>query len=99
MESSRSERAAFVSGLSGGIAQVLVGHPFDTVKAALFACVVLTLFQVRLQTQSSGQSSNALNCALETLKGEGAAGFYRGVSSPILGIGLWYRSFLTLICL
>lgn len=68
----------FSAGWVGGLAQVLSGQPFDTIK-------------VRLQTQPSGLDSlakpgvprytGALDCALQTLRSEGLAGFYR-VSHP-----------------
>ena len=61
-----------LSGTLGGMAQVLVGHPFDTIK-------------VRLQTKEV----KAIDCLKNTLKLEGLSGFYRGIASPLVGIGLW----------
>lgn len=63
---------SLLSGTVAGMAQVLVGHPFDTVK-------------VRLQTKEV----KALDCLRNTLKLEGPTGFYRGIASPLVGIGLW----------
>lgn len=69
------------AGSIGGIFQVLAGQPFDTVK-------------VRLQTQptlSKGevpQFTGALDCAVQTFKKEGFAGFYKGTATPLAGIGL-----------
>ncbi|KAF0473768.1 mitochondrial carrier [Gigaspora margarita] len=66
-------------GTVGGIAQVLVGQPFDTVK-------------VRLQTQPTpkpGQPplySNMLDCVRKTSK-EGFGAFYKGTLTPLVGIG------------
>ena len=58
----------FGSGWIGGIAQVLVGQPFDTVK-------------VRLQTQSTNQAqmlySGPLDCLKKTVQREGVPGLYR----------------------
>ncbi|RIB05761.1 mitochondrial carrier domain-containing protein [Gigaspora rosea] len=64
------------SGTVGGIAQVLVGQPFNTVK-------------VRLQTQIPGQPplySNMLDCVRKTSK-EGFSAFYKGTTMPLVGIG------------
>ena len=60
------------SGAVGGIAQVLIGQPFDIVK-------------VRLQTTTN--YSGALDCASQILKNEGPAAFYKGTLTPLIGIG------------
>lgn len=60
------------SGAVGGIAQVLIGQPFDIVK-------------VRLQTTS--RYTGALDCATQILRNEGAASFYKGTLTPLVGIG------------
>ncbi|KAL2210827.1 mitochondrial carrier [Sarocladium strictum] len=60
------------SGAVGGIAQVLIGQPFDIVK-------------VRLQTTT--QYSSALNAATTIYKNEGALAFYKGTLTPLIGIG------------
>jgi solute carrier family 25 carnitine/acylcarnitine transporter 20/29 len=60
------------AGSFGGVCQVLVGQPFDTVK-------------VRLQT--SNLYSGVLDCASKTLKSEGLMGFYKGTLTPLLGVG------------
>ncbi|KAJ9620961.1 carrier protein ymc1 [Taxawa tesnikishii (nom. ined.)] len=60
------------SGAVGGVAQVLLGQPFDIVK-------------VRLQTTT--QYSGALDCASQILKNEGATAFYKGTLTPLIGIG------------
>ncbi|KAK7431511.1 carrier protein ymc1 [Neonectria magnoliae] len=60
------------SGAVGGIAQVLIGQPFDIVK-------------VRLQT--STQYSSALNAATSIYRNEGALAFYKGTLTPLIGIG------------
>ncbi|KAI8967215.1 mitochondrial carrier domain-containing protein [Mycotypha africana] len=65
-----------ISGTVGGIAQVLVGQPFDTVK-------------VRLQTQSATNPlyNGMLDCVKKTRAKEGIAGFYKGTMTPLVGIG------------
>ncbi|KAF9892755.1 hypothetical protein FE257_001157 [Aspergillus nanangensis] len=60
------------AGAAGGIAQVLLGQPFDIVK-------------VRLQTTT--QYSSALDCATKILKNEGPSAFYKGTLTPLIGIG------------
>lgn len=66
---SKAARAAkdFGAGWFGGIAQVLSGQPFDTVK-------------VRLQTQGTGDLAKykgPLDCLVKTVKEEGVHGLYR----------------------
>ena len=60
------------AGTLGGIAVVLVGHPFDTTKT-------------RLQTAPRGFYKNTIDCVRKTLQWEGMKGFYRGVYSPLAG--------------
>ncbi|KAL1836246.1 hypothetical protein VTJ49DRAFT_5393 [Mycothermus thermophilus] len=60
------------SGAAGGIAQVLIGQPFDIVK-------------VRLQTQTTHPS--ALSAAQSIWRHEGPLAFYKGTLTPLLGIG------------
>ena len=60
------------SGAVGGIAQVLIGQPFDIIK-------------VRLQTTSDYKG--AADCATQILKKEGPSAFYKGTLTPLIGIG------------
>ncbi|KAF4126037.1 solute carrier family 25 (mitochondrial carnitine/acylcarnitine transporter), member 20/29 [Geosmithia morbida] len=60
------------SGAVGGVAQVLVGQPFDIVK-------------VRLQTTT--QYSSALEAATSIYRKEGPTAFYKGTLTPLIGIG------------
>ncbi|KAI8145658.1 mitochondrial carrier domain-containing protein [Fennellomyces sp. T-0311] len=64
------------AGTVGGIMQVLVGQPFDTVK-------------VRLQTQSTTNPvySGMMDCVRQTREREGLRGFYKGTATPLVGIG------------
>ncbi|KAF9232663.1 mitochondrial carrier domain-containing protein [Melanogaster broomeanus] len=62
------------AGTAGGIAQVLVGQPFDIVK-------------VRMQTSAKGTYNGMLHCAGGILKNEGPLAFYKGTLTPLLGIG------------
>ncbi|CAO3655280.1 unnamed protein product [Mucor fragilis] len=64
-----------IAGTIGGWAQVVVGHPPDTIK-------------VRLQTQPTPPIySGAMDCVRKLIKEEGPKGLYRGVMSPLAGIG------------
>jgi len=60
------------AGSVGGVLQVLVGQPFDTVK-------------VRMQTRP-GQYRGLLDCVRQTWQ-EGPLTFYKGTLTPLLGIG------------
>ncbi|KAF2870991.1 mitochondrial carrier domain-containing protein [Massariosphaeria phaeospora] len=60
------------AGAMGGIAQVVLGQPFDIVK-------------VRLQTTQ--QYSGALDAAAKIYANEGAMSFYKGTLTPLIGIG------------
>ncbi|CAK5281193.1 unnamed protein product [Mycena citricolor] len=63
------------AGTAGGIAQVLVGQPFDIVK-------------VRMQTSAKGTYTGMMHCATGILKNEGPLAFYKGTLTPLLGIGV-----------
>jgi len=60
------------AGATGGIAQVLLGQPFDIVK-------------VRLQT--TNQYSSAIEAAKTIYQKEGPLAFYKGTLTPLIGIG------------
>lgn len=66
----------FVAGCVGGCVGVLVGHPFDTVK-------------VRLQTQDAKKPvyRGTYHCLSLIVKKESAIGLFRGMSSPMAGLG------------
>ncbi|XP_030175837.1 LOW QUALITY PROTEIN: mitochondrial basic amino acids transporter [Lynx canadensis] len=65
----------FLAGCAGGVAGVLVGHPFDTVK-------------VRLQVQSMErpQYRGTLHCFQSIVKQESVLGLYKGLGSPLMGL-------------
>ncbi|KAI9285864.1 mitochondrial carrier domain-containing protein [Umbelopsis sp. AD052] len=68
-----SAAADFIAGNMGGMCQVLVGQPLDTIK-------------VRLQLDS-GRFNGAMDCAVQTIKNEGFFALYKGMASPLVGIG------------
>lgn len=61
-----------LAGTAGGIAQVLVGQPFDTTK-------------VRLQTSSTPTTAKEVISNL--LRNEGPLAFYKGTLTPLIGVG------------
>jgi len=61
-----------LSGSGGGIALVLVGHPFDTIK-------------VRMQSDG-GRFRGTFDCMRQTFVNEGLNGFYKGIGSPLVGV-------------
>ncbi|KAI8072393.1 mitochondrial ornithine transporter 1 [Gongronella butleri] len=65
--------ADFVSGNFGGMANVITGQPLDTIK-------------VRLQLDP-GRFNGAWDCATQTIKNEGFFALYKGMASPLVGIG------------
>lgn len=62
----------YLSGVFGGIAVVLIGHPFDTTKT-------------RLQTSPPNFYVNTMDCVSKTIKWEGVYGLYKGILSPLFG--------------
>ena len=61
----------FIAGGAGGVAQVLVGQPFDIVK---------------VRQQMSSEPISPLKIIKDILKFEGPLAFYKGTLSPLLGI-------------
>ncbi|KAG5579296.1 hypothetical protein H5410_049923 [Solanum commersonii] len=67
----------YVAGLMAGIAIVITGHPFDTVKVKL----------QKHNTEACGiKYKNGLHCAARILKTEGVKGLYRGATSSFIGM-------------
>ncbi|GAA0169795.1 hypothetical protein Leryth_018907 [Lithospermum erythrorhizon] len=64
------------SGTVGGAAQLIVGHPFDTIK-------------VKLQSQPAAAPGQALkyvgamDAVKQTIAGEGSRGLYKGMGAPL----------------
>ncbi|OMO76395.1 hypothetical protein CCACVL1_15702 [Corchorus capsularis] len=67
----------YVAGLLAGVATVIVGHPFDTVK-------------VKLQKHNTGvhgiKYRNGLHCSARILATEGVRGLYTGATSSFVGL-------------
>lgn len=66
----------FLAGSCSGVALILAGHPFDTIK-------------VRLQTEgSSGKFKGPIDCVIKTIRNEGFRGLYKGAFLPMVTYGL-----------
>ncbi|KAI9366282.1 mitochondrial carrier [Pilaira anomala] len=69
-----SSTADFIAGNFGGMANVLVGQPLDTIK-------------VRLQLDHGAKFKGAWDCTVQTVQKEGFFALYKGMASPLIGIG------------
>eukprot|EP00741_Cyanophora_paradoxa_P002367 tig00000601_g2293.t1 len=71
-----------LAGMLAGMGQLLVGHPFDTIK-------------VRLQTQpapvpgQTPQFSGAMDCVRKTVSREGPLALYKGMGLPLASVGVF----------
>ncbi|KAK3207127.1 hypothetical protein Dsin_021173 [Dipteronia sinensis] len=78
MVESSSGYKEYVAGLIAGVATVIVGHPFDTVKVKL----------QKHNTEAHGITyKNGLHCTARILKTEGVKGLYRGATPSFVGMG------------
>ncbi|KAK9267945.1 hypothetical protein L1049_010382 [Liquidambar formosana] len=76
-ESSTSGYKEYVAGLLAGVATVIIGHPFDTVKVKL----------QKHNTEAHGlKYKSGLHCTARILKSEGVRGLYRGATSSFVGM-------------
>lgn len=67
----------YVAGLLAGVATVIIGHPFDTVKVKL----------QKHNTEANGiKYKSGLHCTARILKTEGVKGLYRGATSSFVGV-------------
>jgi len=65
----------FIAGSASGVALILTGHAFDTIK-------------VRLQTDGmNGRFKGPIHCLMVTLKDEGIRGLYKGATPPMVATG------------
>ncbi|KAL5638421.1 hypothetical protein ACGC1H_005190 [Rhizoctonia solani] len=62
-----------IAGSMGGVAQVIVGQPLDTIKT-------------RAQIAPKGMFTGPMNILTQTMKNEGFFALYKGMASPLLGI-------------
>ena len=69
----------FIAGTIGGFAGKLLDYPFDTVK------VLLQTQNVDATTRKPTQYSSTMDCIVQTYQSKGFLGFYKGISSPLVG--------------
>jgi solute carrier family 25 carnitine/acylcarnitine transporter 20/29 len=82
--SSRRRRHAvaldLAAGTAGGVCQLLVGHPFDTLKTKL---------QSQGAAAAAARFSGPGDALVRTFREEGVAGFYRGMGAPLATVALF----------
>eukprot|EP01095_Lingulamoeba_sp_RSL-Kostka_P003838 TRINITY_DN1491_c0_g1_i4.p1 TRINITY_DN1491_c0_g1~~TRINITY_DN1491_c0_g1_i4.p1 ORF type:complete len:293 (+),score=35.71 TRINITY_DN1491_c0_g1_i4:62-940(+) len=84
-----------LAGSFRGISQIVVGHPFDTVKVRLQTQKSITssttniINNIKNQQQQQLKYSGLINCITKTFKEENILGFYKGSFSPIVGCSLY----------
>ena len=69
-EQQPSVAADLASGTAAGVSQLLVGHPFDTVK-------------IRMQTSSGRGGGGAIDTVRSVVGTHGPLGLYRGMAAPL----------------
>ncbi|CAL1398014.1 unnamed protein product [Linum trigynum] len=78
-EQSNSAYKEYVAGLLAGVATVMIGHPFDTVKVKL----------QKHNTETHGiKYRNGWDCSARILQTEGVKGLYRGATSSFVGVAV-----------
>ncbi|SCV68096.1 BQ2448_217 [Microbotryum intermedium] len=68
-----STLTSLIAGSAGGMAQVLVGQPLDTIKT-------------RAQTAPRGTFKGPFDIAVQTIRKEGILALYKGMASPLIGV-------------
>jgi len=64
-----------VAGTCGGMAMVVTGHPFETIKA-------------RMQLDFNNSYKGTLDCTRQVIKKSGMWGLWRGMGAPIMATGM-----------
>ncbi|GAA5912400.1 uncharacterized protein JCM6883_005656 [Sporobolomyces salmoneus] len=97
----------FFAGTIAGVASLLTGHPFDTIKVRLQTQPTRTVFvpsfptvtangtAVLSETAVQKRYNSAWHACTRIVREEGARGLYKGVTSPMLGIALMNASVFT----
>ncbi|PSC75329.1 low-CO2-inducible chloroplast envelope [Micractinium conductrix] len=82
-------------GVSGGVARVMVGQPFDTIKTRLQVMGKGTALAASLPASDVYLNSN--DCLRKMVRNEGWVSLYRGVTAPLLGnmvlLGIHFPTF------
>lgn len=82
-------------GVSGGVARVMIGQPFDTIKTRLQVMGQGTALAAKLPASDVYLNSN--DCLRKMVRNEGWVSLYRGVTAPLLGnmvlLGIHFPTF------
>uniref|UniRef100_A0A7S0R4T1 Mitochondrial carrier protein n=1 Tax=Chlamydomonas leiostraca TaxID=1034604 RepID=A0A7S0R4T1_9CHLO len=82
-------------GVAGGVARVVVGQPFDTIKTRLQVMGAGTALAKQLPPSDVYLNSN--DCLRKMVKNEGWISLYRGIAAPLLGnmvlLGIHFPTF------
>ncbi|KAL4431646.1 hypothetical protein ABPG77_001488 [Micractinium sp. CCAP 211/92] len=82
-------------GVSGGVARVMIGQPFDTIKTRLQVMGQGTALAKMLPPSDVYLNSN--DCLKKMVRNEGWVSLYRGVTAPLLGnmvlLGIHFPTF------
>ncbi|KAG2488586.1 hypothetical protein HYH03_012906 [Edaphochlamys debaryana] len=70
-------------GVSGGVARVMIGQPFDTIKVRLQVLGKGTAAAAKLPP--SEVYLNSMDCVRKMVKNEGPLSFYKGTVAPLAG--------------
>ncbi|KAG2488565.1 hypothetical protein HYH03_012884 [Edaphochlamys debaryana] len=70
-------------GVSGGVARVMIGQPFDTIKVRMQVLGKGTALAAKLPANEVYTSS--MDCVRKMVKSEGPLSFYKGTVAPLVG--------------
>lgn len=70
-------------GISGGVARVMIGQPFDTIKTRLQVLGKGTALAKTLPPEYV--YNNSMDCVRKMMKNEGAFSLYKGTVAPLVG--------------
>ncbi|EFJ47772.1 hypothetical protein VOLCADRAFT_61165 [Volvox carteri f. nagariensis] len=82
-------------GISGGVARVMIGQPFDTIKVRLQVLGQGTALAAQLPPSEVYKDS--LDCVRKMVRNEGPLSFYKGTVAPLVGnmvlLGIHFPTF------
>ncbi|KXZ50486.1 hypothetical protein GPECTOR_16g661 [Gonium pectorale] len=70
-------------GISGGVARVMIGQPFDTIKTRLQVLGAGTALAAKLPPSEVYKDS--MDCVRKMVRSEGPLSFYKGTVAPLFG--------------
>lgn len=85
----------FMPGISGGVARVMIGQPFDTIKVRLQVLGQGTALAAKLPPSEVYKDS--MDCVRKMVRNEGPLSFYKGTVAPLVGnmvlLGIHFPTF------